>query len=147
MNIVMLNLLISILSNTFEQVMSIQRSDDLRKVCNILIENCQLFKKLNDGIRSTTTNKNNDKTSPGQYLHMLTEISHMPDVAQDEDEEWRGRVKYLLSQIDRVENNVKKQLSLEVKRLGRRQDTSIKHIQTNIHNLQTETNTLTARHD
>ena len=51
MNIVMLNLLISILGNTFGKHESMQNSDDLRQVCEILIEEGQLLGTLTRWLR------------------------------------------------------------------------------------------------
>ena len=65
-NIVMLNLLISILGDSFEQLMTTQYSDDLLDICDMLIEFSQIKR---------FTNKILCKKSPDskpQYLHMMT---------------------------------------------------------------------------
>lgn len=128
MNIVMLNLLISILSNTFEQVMSVQKSDDLRQVCRILIEDGELFGELYRFIlRIANMHEAKERSAP-KYLHMFTEIGHRAGCLEDEEEdEWTGRIKFLQTQIERVETNIRRELQDEVKELTARQSAISHH--------------------
>ena len=83
MNIVMLNLLISILGNTFEKQMSMQNSDDLRQVCKILIEQGQLFGNIIRQFRSfyykITEEEQEILEHQYSYLHMFSEIRFSPN--------------------------------------------------------------------
>lgn len=89
-NIVMLNLLISIIGDTFEKQMAIQQSEELKEVCSILIEIGQtkrLLRKL--------CCRNPRKVQP-KYLHFLGKTSG----AESGEQEWQGRVQVLRQHMD-----------------------------------------------
>jgi hypothetical protein len=68
--IVMLNLLIAIISETFAQVTEKSKSEDLRQVCDILIEFGELQRFI--------CRKKDSKSKP-QYLHFLNYLSEIED--------------------------------------------------------------------
>ena len=108
--------------------MSIQKSDDLRQVCHILIEFGELLNELNRLVqRIRKLQKTDEKKAVPEYLHLFTEVGSrmrgFDDEEEEEEEEWQGRVKFLQATIDRVEMNVRKEVQDEIQRLTRRQRT------------------------
>lgn len=92
-NILLLNLLIAIIGNTFEKVMTEQNSEDLRSLCYSLIEYAQFtrffYKK---GCCK-------QKKSEPLYLHYLGHIRDGGEQA-NLDDAWVGRVKLIQNDLN-----------------------------------------------
>lgn len=116
MNILMLNLLISILGNTFDQVQSTQKSSDLRQVCELLLDFGEL-KAFVMGLFCCCNRQHHHGTlkETPEYLHMIeyqTEIgSKVQGVSgTDDEDQWAGRVKFLQTSITNVKATIKEEM-------------------------------------
>ena len=97
LQIIMLNLLIAILSHTFDKVQSNNSAFDSKEKVELMIEEETLL-------------TNNRKRGDKRYLHMVTKRDL--DEANDEDQ-WEGKIKVLKDQIkskfEKLEGSMKKQ--------------------------------------
>ena len=94
-NIVVLNLLISIIGDAYDESMSAIKATELRQKCNLLQEWGLLKQMLNPS----------PKKNEAQFVHLF---AYKKNLREDSNQgEWIGRVKVMLMKLDKIYNEIK----------------------------------------